>query len=185
MAEKIGNEMQTQGIKMKSPAIPTKVCRFSSHNCRLKCTYWNLLCMILQSWTKSVRRLHFLTHRKPTLRIWHQIDPSPHPAPPWSKMFSQEQKYSGCTSTLFFWGERGSMLSEQCFTGIYSRLKLDIKCGAYFLTLLSKIVDFLIIYCFLCIMVVPTTSDHQLHQYFLSLKSQELFSILQLSYLFK
>ena len=26
MAEKIGNEMQTQGIKMKRPAIPTKVC---------------------------------------------------------------------------------------------------------------------------------------------------------------
>ena len=30
MAEKIGNEMQTQGIKMKRPAIPTKVCRFPS-----------------------------------------------------------------------------------------------------------------------------------------------------------
>lgn len=30
MAEKIGNEMQTQGIKMKRPAIPTKVRRFPS-----------------------------------------------------------------------------------------------------------------------------------------------------------
>ena len=39
MAEKIGNEMQTQGIKMKRPAVPTKVCRFPSHNCGFKSTY--------------------------------------------------------------------------------------------------------------------------------------------------
>ena len=95
MAEKIGNEMQTQGIKMKRPAIPTKVCRFPSHNCRLKSTYWNLLCMILQSWTS----LHFLTHRKPTLQIWHHSDPFPHPS------LVKEQKYFSCTLTLFFfWG---------------------------------------------------------------------------------
>ena len=59
MAEKIGSEMQKQGIKMKRPAIPTKVCRFPSHNCRLKSTYWNLFCMILQSWTKSVEKFAF------------------------------------------------------------------------------------------------------------------------------
>ena len=80
MAEKIGNEMQTQGIKMKRPAIPTKVRRFPSHNCGLKSAYWNLLCMILQSGQKVFRSLHFLTHRRPTLRIWRHIDPSPHPS---------------------------------------------------------------------------------------------------------
>ena len=31
----------------------------------------------------------------------------PRPTPPWSKMFSQEQKCSGCTSNIVRWARRG------------------------------------------------------------------------------
>ena len=72
MAEKIGNEMQTQGIKMKRPAIPTKVCRFPSLPTE---TYG----VILQSWTKSVQKFP-LSYSQETLQICHHRDPSPHPS---------------------------------------------------------------------------------------------------------
>ena len=44
----------------------------------------------------------------------------PLPTPLWSKMFSQEQKCSGCASTLFVGQEGGSRLSEQWYTEMYS-----------------------------------------------------------------
>ena len=170
MAEKIGNEMQTQGIKMKRPAIPTKVCRFPSLPTEW---YYSLR-------QKVFRSLHFLTHRRPTLQIWRHIDPSPH-----SSLVKDVQ-----SGAKMFWlhfqhcslGEKG----EVCWVNSALQrciLKLDIQRGAFFEKFLSKIVDFVII-CFLYTMVVPTTSDHQLHHYFLSLKRQKLFSILQLLYLF-
>ena len=43
--------------------------------------------------------------------------------PPWSMLFSRQQKCSGHTSTLFFWGGRGSILSEPGFRGKYSLIK--------------------------------------------------------------
>ena len=62
------------------------------------------------------------------------------PASPasWSMLFSREQKCSGHTSTLFFYGggEWGSILSERGLEG--SILKLDTQ-QAFFLTFLSKI----------------------------------------------
>ena len=182
MAEKIGNEMQTQGIKMKRPAVPTKVCRFPSHNCGLKSTYWNLLCMILQSWTKSVQKFA-LSYSQET----HPANLAPHwflPPPLPGQRCSVRSKNVPAALQHCFLGGKG----EVCWVNSALQgciLKLDIQRGAYVLTLLSKIVDFPIIYCFLCLMVAPTTSDHQLHHYFLSLKSQELFSTLQLQYLFK
>ena len=72
MAEKIGNEMQTQGIKMKRPAIPTKVRRFPSLPTETYSVWYYSLGQ------KVFRSLHFLAHRRPTLRIWCHIDPSPH-----------------------------------------------------------------------------------------------------------
>ena len=182
MAEKIGNEMQTQGIKMKRPAIPTKVCRFPSHNCRLTSAYWNLLCMIRQSWTKSVQKfaLSYSQETRPVNLALHWSLPSPLPG----QRCSVRSKMFRLHFDIVFLGGKG----EVCWVNSALQgciLKLDIQRGAYVLTLLSKIVDFLIICCFLCLMVVPTTSDHQLHHFFLSLKSQELFSILQPLYLFK
>jgi len=53
---------------------------------------------------KVLRIFHFLSHRRPTLRIWHHGDPSP---PSWSMLFSREQKCSGHTSTFFLGGGRG------------------------------------------------------------------------------
>ena len=83
------------------------------------------------------RILHFLSHRRPTLRIWHHGDPSFPPS--WSMLFSREQKCSGHTSTLIFLGGEGkwgSILSDRGLEG--SILKLDIQ-RAFFLTFLSKI----------------------------------------------
>ena len=74
MAEKIGNEMQTQGIKMKRPAIPTKVCRFPSLPTETYSVWYYSLGQ------KVFRSFHFLTHRRPTLQICHHRDPSPHPS---------------------------------------------------------------------------------------------------------
>ena len=131
---------------------------------------------------KVFRSLHFLTHRRPTLRIWRHIDSSPHPS--LVKDVQSGAKMFQLHFNIVFFGGKG----EVCWVNSALQgciLKLDIQRGAYVLPLLSKIVDFPIIYCFLCLMVAPTTSDHQLHHYFLSLKSQELFSTLQLQYLFK
>ena len=68
------------------------------------------------------RSLHFLTHRRPTLRNWRHIDPSPHPSlvkdvQSGAKMFQLH------FNIVFFGGERGSMLSELCFTGMYSEIR--------------------------------------------------------------
>ena len=106
MAEKIGNEMQTQGIKMKRPAVPTKVCRFPSHNCEKK-VY--LLKLTLYDTTvldkKCSEVCTFLLTGDPPCEFGATLIPPP--TPPWSKMFSQEQKCSSCTSTLFFLGGKG------------------------------------------------------------------------------
>ena len=84
---------------------------------------------------KVLRILLFLTHRRPTLRIWNHGDPSP--TPPWSMLFSRQQKCSGHTSTLLFWGEGGISWVNRALEG--SILKLHIQ-RAFFLTFLSKIV---------------------------------------------
>ena len=83
---------------------------------------------------KVLRILLFLTHRRPTLRIWNHGDPSP--TPPWSMLFSRQQKCSGHTSTLLFWGEGGISWVNRALEG--SILKLHIQ-RAFFLTFLSKI----------------------------------------------
>ena len=91
MAEKIGNEMQTQGIKMKRPAIPTKVCRFPNHNCRLKSTL--VLKLTLYDTTlldkKCSEVCTFLLTGDPPCEFGATLIPPP--TPPWSKMFSQER----------------------------------------------------------------------------------------------
>ena len=52
-------------------------------------------------------------------------DPSPSPpTPPWSVLFSPQQKCFGHTSTLFFLGGGGSILSEPGFRGKYSKIRL-------------------------------------------------------------
>ena len=62
---------------------------------------------------------------------------TPPPTPPWSMLFSRQQKCSGHTSTLFFWGEGGVSWVNRALEG--SILKLNIQ-RAFFLTFLSKIV---------------------------------------------
>ena len=122
MAEKIGNEMQTQGIKMKRPAIPTKVCRFPSHNCGLKSTYWNLLCMILQSWTKSVQKfaLSYSQDTHPANLVPHWSLPPPLPG---QRCSVRSKNVPAALQHCFLGGKRGSMLSELCFTGMYSEIR--------------------------------------------------------------
>ena len=89
---------------------------------------------------KVLRTLHFLTHRRPTLRIWRCGDPSP--TPPWSMLFNLEKKCSGHTWTLFLLGGGEGYMSLVNRTLEGSTLKLDIK-GTFFLTFLSKIVGLL------------------------------------------
>ena len=52
---------------------PGRQQRFQVYD-RLHCTSYNL-------GQKVLRILLFLTHRRPTLRIWHHGDPSPPPLP--------------------------------------------------------------------------------------------------------
>ena len=68
-----------------------------------------------------LRILHFLTHRTPTLPIGNMVTPPP--TPPWSMLFSREQKYSDHPSTLCFGGGGESILSEAGFKGKYSKIR--------------------------------------------------------------
>ena len=70
---------------------------------------------------KVLRILHFLTHRRPTLRIWHHADPSP-PLPGQCCLVGGKGEVSWVNRAL-----EGSIL------------KLDIQ-GTFFLTFLSEIV---------------------------------------------
>ena len=70
---------------------------------------------------KVLRILHFLTHRRPTLRIWHHGDPSP-PLPGQCCLVGGKGEVSWVNRAL-----EGSIL------------KLDIQ-GTFFLTFLSEIV---------------------------------------------
>ena len=85
---------------------------------------------------KVLRILHFLMHSRCTLQICHHGDPSP--TPPWLMLFSQEQKCSGHTTTLFFFGGEGEISWVNWVLEGRMR-KWDIQ-GAFFLTFLSKIV---------------------------------------------
>ena len=48
---------------------------------------------------------------------------TPPPTPHWSMLFSWEQKCSSHTSTLFFWGGGGSILSKPGFRGKCSKIR--------------------------------------------------------------
>ena len=79
----------------------------------------------LQSWTKSVKNFALSYSQKTHPANMAPCDPSPSPpTPPWSVLFSPQQKCFGHTSTLFFWGGGGSILSEPGFRGKYSKIRL-------------------------------------------------------------
>ena len=63
----------------------------------------------------------FLHTGDPPCKFSTMVTPSP--TPPWSMLFSRQQKCSGHTSTLFFGGRGGSILSEPGFRGKYSKIK--------------------------------------------------------------
>ena len=79
----------------------------------------------LQSWTKSVKNFALSYSQKTHPANMAPCDPSPSPpTPPWSVLFSPQQKCFGHTSTLFFWGGGGSILSEPGFRGKYFKIRL-------------------------------------------------------------
>ena len=91
---------------------------------------------------KVLRILHFLTHRTPTLRIWHHGDPFPHPSLagahfPWSMLFSREKNIPATLQHCALAGEGKESWVNRALKG--SILKLG-KQRAFFLTFLSKIV---------------------------------------------
>ena len=74
---------------------------------------------------KVLRILHFLIPITPIPLLWYRYGPSA--PPPWSNLFSGDQKWSSRTLTMFFvlfcfvfggegggW-ERGNICSDQCF----------------------------------------------------------------------
>ena len=72
---------------------------------------------------KVLRILYFLTHRTPIHRIGTAM--ATPLAPPWSKLSSQDQKWSSWNSTFFLEGVgSGSICSRQCFQEL--SLKLDM-----------------------------------------------------------
>ena len=79
----------------------------------------------LQSWTKSVKNFALSYSQKTHPANMAPCDPSPSPpTPPWSVLFSPQQKCFGHTSTLFFLGGGGSILSEPGFRGKYFKIRL-------------------------------------------------------------
>ena len=50
---------------------------------------------------KVLRTLHFLTHKTPISRVGTAMAPSL--APPWSKLFGRNEKWSSQISTFFLW----------------------------------------------------------------------------------
>ena len=74
---------------------------------------------------KVLRILHFLTHRRPTLRIWHHVTPPPVPPPlPGQCCLVRSKNVSVTRQLCFFWGGGGSILSEPGFRGKYSKIRL-------------------------------------------------------------
>ena len=87
---------------------------------------------------KVLRILHFLTHRRPTLRIWHHVTPPPVPPPlPGQCCLVRSKNVSVTRQLCFFGGEGEVSWVNRALEG--SILKLDLQ-GAFFLTFLSKIV---------------------------------------------
>ena len=58
---------------------------------------------VLQSWTKSVRILHLLTHRTPIPRIWYHYGPSPRPTMV-KFVYSGSEMIQPGFNIVFFWG---------------------------------------------------------------------------------
>ena len=74
---------------------------------------------------KPLRILHFLTHRRPTLRIWHHVTPPPVTPPlPGHCCLVRSKNVSVTRQLCFFGGEGGSILSEPGFRGTYSKIRL-------------------------------------------------------------
>ena len=74
---------------------------------------------------KVLRILHFLTHRRPTLRIWHHVTPPPVPPPlPGQCCLVRSKNVSVTRQLCFFGGGGGSILSEPGFRGKYSKIRL-------------------------------------------------------------
>ena len=87
---------------------------------------------------KVLRILHFLTHRRPTLRIWHHVTPPPVPPPlPGQCCLVRSKNVSVTRQLCFFGGEGEVSWVNRALEG--SILKLDLQ-GVFFLTFLSKIV---------------------------------------------